>query len=586
MAMILNGTNSAEIVYPALVSGVQDYTFFCLVETSTPPNDTGGDQTLVGMHDSSVSTRMAALRLGDADKKFYARQRLRLESWVVTDPTVAVSASVYRVAMRWDQSEGILTINVDDNAKVILDQINNPTLDDALRFCIGNAFGSGAVQNAFFKGKVQYATQWIGTALSDVELADIMNGTTRPKDSATTPDYSYPLISDGSSDIGGTALTLVNSPTFDGVDLWGGAAPSDNIDTDNEVDQFQRTVALNHSLASPLTSVLINNVEHIDLIQNSDAELKYIKRCYSEIGSDVTSVILKNGVDADVTIPSVTVNTTHPYPVPNEAVDSNSMFSGVTVSGSNASFRITSQPTKGTLDLSDPAKYLHDVDASKGGVYTPNPGATGTDSFTFEVHDPDESVALNRTQSGTVTINIAELGPDTTKPVITLIGDAVVYVGQNDTYTDAGANVTDNVDADSTLVAQGSVDTATLGTYTLTYNYTDAAGNAADTVTRTVHVIDAKPVITLNGSSTAFVDLNATYTDAGATWNDAKDGTGSVTAVGVVDTATVGTYTLTYDHTDTDTNAADTKYRSVVVRDPDEVTANKSILKSIWTPII
>ena len=42
----------------------------------------------------------------------------------------------------------------------------------------------------------------------------------------------------------------------------------------------------------------------------------------------------------------------------------------------------------------------------------------------------------------------------------------------------------------------------TPGSYVLSFNYTDAAGNAAQTVTRTVHVVDSTaPVISLLGDA-------------------------------------------------------------------------------------
>lgn len=79
---------------------------------------------------------------------------------------------------------------------------------------------------------------------------------------------------------------------------------------------------------------------------------------------------------------------------------------------------------------------------------------------------------------------------DTTAPVITLVGEAVVTVNVGDTYTDAGATVTDNVDGDITsrIVVVNSVNTSAAGTYTVTYNVSDAAGNAATEVIRTVKV--------------------------------------------------------------------------------------------------
>ena len=79
---------------------------------------------------------------------------------------------------------------------------------------------------------------------------------------------------------------------------------------------------------------------------------------------------------------------------------------------------------------------------------------------------------------------------DALGPVITLNGNALVGVALNDTYTDAGATATDNVDPSVTVNPSGTVDTATVGTYTITYSATDVAGNAAATKTRTVIVYD------------------------------------------------------------------------------------------------
>ncbi len=96
----------------------------------------------------------------------------------------------------------------------------------------------------------------------------------------------------------------------------------------------------------------------------------------------------------------------------------------------------------------------------------------------------------------TVSRTVAVLAPpDTAPPVITLIGDATVYLYTGDAYVDAGATAHDDVDGDITaqLVATSNVDTAVPGTYTVTYNVADAAGNNAEPVSRTVIVIAASP---------------------------------------------------------------------------------------------
>ncbi|NDB96024.1 MAG: DUF5011 domain-containing protein [Verrucomicrobia bacterium] len=78
---------------------------------------------------------------------------------------------------------------------------------------------------------------------------------------------------------------------------------------------------------------------------------------------------------------------------------------------------------------------------------------------------------------------------DTNAPVITLIGADPLEIYKGSAFTDPGATVTDNVDATRTITGSGSVDTATVGFYTVTYTATDAAGNLAVPVTRTVNVV-------------------------------------------------------------------------------------------------
>jgi hypothetical protein len=75
-------------------------------------------------------------------------------------------------------------------------------------------------------------------------------------------------------------------------------------------------------------------------------------------------------------------------------------------------------------------------------------------------------------------------------PVITLLGNATEQVCQNTTYTDAGATAVDYLGNDITgsIVSTSTVNTAVPGTYTVTYNVTDACGIAALPVIRTVVV--------------------------------------------------------------------------------------------------
>jgi C1A family cysteine protease len=80
---------------------------------------------------------------------------------------------------------------------------------------------------------------------------------------------------------------------------------------------------------------------------------------------------------------------------------------------------------------------------------------------------------------------------DRTAPVIALLGDSTVRIEAESEYADAGATALDGYDGDLTsqIVAASDVDTSTPGTYTVTYDVTDAAGNAAEQAVRTVRVI-------------------------------------------------------------------------------------------------
>ena len=156
---------------------------------------------------------------------------------------------------------------------------------------------------------------------------------------------------------------------------------------------------------------------------------------------------------------------------------------------------------------------------------------------------------------------------DSTKPVITLNGNAAISIAQGETYTDKGATASDNVDEELTVTMTGSVDTQVVAEYTLTYNVMDSAGNSALPVTRVVTVTDAtKPVITLNGNQNITINMGDTYTDAGATVTDNVDTNLEATLTGNVDINTAGIYTLTYTATDTAGNSA-SKTRTVTVKD-------------------
>lgn len=83
---------------------------------------------------------------------------------------------------------------------------------------------------------------------------------------------------------------------------------------------------------------------------------------------------------------------------------------------------------------------------------------------------------------------------DTNAPVITLKGDASMTVDFKGTYAEPGATATDmdgkdnESDISSSIVTSGTVNTSSAEAYTIDYNVSDEAGNAAAKVSRTVNV--------------------------------------------------------------------------------------------------
>ncbi len=86
---------------------------------------------------------------------------------------------------------------------------------------------------------------------------------------------------------------------------------------------------------------------------------------------------------------------------------------------------------------------------------------------------------------------------DTIPPVISLNGDNPMSVSHGGNYVEPGATASDNRDGSVTVTISGSVNTSTVGDYTISYSARDAAGNNA-TTTRIVEVVEAIiPVATI-----------------------------------------------------------------------------------------
>jgi len=222
--------------------------------------------------------------------------------------------------------------------------------------------------------------------------------------------------------------------------------------------------------------------------------------------------------------------------------------------------------------FTDPGATATDVNEGTLSVVrtgTVNTGAVGTYALDYNVSDSRGNAATQKTR-------IVQVSLDTVKPVITMNGSSTVTLVLGASYTDAGATATDNIQGTITnqIVTTNPVNSNVLGTYTVRYNVTDSSGLVADEKTRTVQIIatpdTTKPIIALLGSATVTLTVGDTYTDAGATATDDIDGTitSNITSVSTVNTAVAGTYSVTYNVSDSSGNAADSVIRTIVVNTP------------------
>lgn len=175
----------------------------------------------------------------------------------------------------------------------------------------------------------------------------------------------------------------------------------------------------------------------------------------------------------------------------------------------------------------------------------------------------------NITPSFRPTLTI-EFSGGSSPPVITLRGSNPLALPVGTPYVEPGFTASDTEDGNVTanVVVTGSVNHMVLGSYVLRYNVTDSDGNPAEEKSRTVNVVDTiAPVIALLGDNPIVLVVGTPYIESGYTATDNYDGdiTGNVLLSGSVTHDLPGTYTLTYNVSDSSGIPAEEKTRTVIV---------------------
>lgn len=236
--------------------------------------------------------------------------------------------------------------------------------------------------------------------------------------------------------------------------------------------------------------------------------------------------------------------------------------------GFNANFDLTQLTVTSFTDTTPPTLTLNGstpVNINVGGTYT-ELGATCTDvqdgslsatvgGQTVDANTPGQYIvtydcqdtSLNNATQITRTVNVAAVGT----PTISLIGNNPQTHEAATPYTDAGASCMDPEDGNIPLggpftgsqsfSATSTVNSNVPGSYAVTYDCTDSAGNPAPSVARTVNVVDTTPPsVVLTPSCAGGITIEAGDPDPTptATSTDTVDGdlTGSIVKSGSVNT--------------------------------------------------
>ncbi|MBQ4820921.1 immunoglobulin-like domain-containing protein [Aquimarina sp. MMG016] len=332
------------------------------------------------------------------------------------------------------------------------------------------------------------------------------NDATEVTREVTVSDTTVPVI----SLTGDAAVTVEAGSTYSDA----GATASDSLDGDitadivtvNPVDTSVPgvyTVTYNVSDAEGNDAVEVTReVTVVDttaptiVLNGSANETAEAGSTYTDSGataSDIvdgdltTSIIVVNPVDTSVPgVYTVTYNVSDAegndaVEVTREVTVSDTTIPVITLSG-DAAVTVEAGTTYTDAGATASDSFDGDITADIAIVNPVNTAVPGVYTVTYNVSDAAGNDAVEVTREVTVS--------DTTIPVITLLGDDPIEIAQGTTYTDAGATASDSFDGDITgdIVVVNPVDTSVDGTYTITYNVMDAAGNAAVQITRTVTV--------------------------------------------------------------------------------------------------
>jgi uncharacterized repeat protein (TIGR01451 family) len=458
--------------------------------------------------------------------------------------------------------------------------ISSLAKDTTVRFTFVYDVSSGAPEGTIIVG-----TASVSSNTTEANSADNQwNTRASVSDNCT---ISCPSDLTVQADVGqaGAVVTYTAPTTTGSCDVVEGSEDGGNtavLTCSNPSGSFFPVGTTNVTCATPSGAVCnfnvtVENPGALTITRNGADPLSV--ECGTNFNDPGASSIDGSGNDVPVTVSgNLDINTTGTYTLTYTAtLDTNSVFTTRTINVVDTTRpTITLEgPNPLTIECSgtfvDPGASA--FDSCEGNVAVTVTGTVdvttpGTYTLTYTATDGN-----NPTATATRTVIVST--EDTNPPVITLNGDEAMTIECGTTFADPGAVANDACSGNVPATASNTVDTHTPGIYTVSYTATDATGNVAEPVTRTVTVEDTlAPVITLNGADTLTVECHTSFTDPGATANDGCAGSVAVNASGTVDVNTPGSYTLTYAATDGTHSATKTRTVNVVDTTGPVITLN------------
>src|SRR3989344_3324357 len=437
----------------------------------------------------------------------------------VTDASAHISESLAINEFTVDDSAPVITINSQPNLFInTTDAEINFTVTDALTVVctfdtVNNACESDVPVS--LSGLSEAAHEFVIVATDEV-------GNSATSTANFTVDLTAPVLAVNSLATNDTTPTVTGT-TDDSADV---------TITVNAVEYLTTPILGAWSVTIPAENELIDGVYPVSAVSTDAA---------GNLSNLAEGTLTINTQAPDLTLDPIASNVT--------AITGTTEPTGVTVT-----VTVTDSELNG---------FTYDASVDGAGIWS----ATITDVLAEGVY----TVTVTATDElGNVATLPSTLTIDTTSPVLTLVGTDPVDVNLNGIYTEEGATGTDNIDSTVTVVIGGdTVDTGVLGAeYTITYSAVDTSGNSSG-ITRTVRIKDLEaPVLTLTGASPMNLAIGQEYVESGAIGVDNVDASVEVTIGGdTVNTAIDGTYSVTFDATDTAGNVATQIIRTVVVSD-------------------